>query len=74
MAGILTKPTCTFTVGDKTLQLQSPDDFVAFTQRLTPQIEVNDSDIVFVGYGIVAPEYGWDGFKGADLKEKQLSS
>jgi len=72
MAGILTKPTCNFTVDDKKLELRTPDDFVAFTQRLTPEIDVKDSDIVFVGYGIIAPEYGWDDFKGADLKGKTL--
>ena len=35
-------------------------------------IEVADSEIVFVGYGIVAPEYGWDDYKGVDVKGKTL--
>jgi Zn-dependent M28 family amino/carboxypeptidase len=72
MAGILSTPTATFTVGDKKMALQSPNEFVAFTQRITPQIEVKDSDVIFVGYGVVAPEYGWDDFKGLDVKGKTL--
>ncbi len=72
LAGIRTTPQGSFTIGDKKIELHSPADFVAFTQRITPQVEVKDSDLVFVGYGIVAPEYGWDDFKGADLKGKTL--
>src|SRR5436190_5512352 len=36
MAGIITKPTASFTVGEKKMELDSPNDFVAFTQRITP--------------------------------------
>ena len=72
MAGILTTPRAAFTVGDKKMELHAPGDFVAFTQRITPDIAVKDSELVFVGYGIVAPEYGWDDFKGVDLKGKTL--
>ncbi len=72
MAGILTTPSATFTVGDDKMVLHSPDEFVAFSQRVAPSIEVKNSDLVFVGYGVVAPEYGWDDFKGADLKGKTL--
>jgi Zn-dependent M28 family amino/carboxypeptidase len=33
---------------------------------------VKDSDVVFVGYGVVAPEYGWDDYKGVDVKGKTI--
>lgn len=72
MAGILTAPTAAFSVGGKKMELRAPNDFVAFTQRITPEVEVRDSEMVFVGYGVVAPEYGWDDFKGADMKGKTL--
>jgi Zn-dependent M28 family amino/carboxypeptidase len=72
MAGILTAPAAAFTVGGKKMELHAPNEFVAFTQRITPEIEVKNSEMVFVGYGVVAPEYGWDDFKGADLKGKTL--
>ena len=33
---------------------------------------MKDSDVVFVGYGVVAPEYGWDDYKGVDVKGKTV--
>jgi Zn-dependent M28 family amino/carboxypeptidase len=39
---------------------------------VTPSVEVKDSDIVFIGYGCVAPEYGWDDFKGVDVRGKTV--
>ena len=47
------------------------EDFVPFTDLEQPQVAV-EGVLVFVGYGIVAPEYQWDDFKGADLKGKVL--
>src|SRR5208282_6564102 len=47
------------------------DDFVAWTKRVAEDVSV-DADTVFAGYGITAPEYQWDDFKGADLKGKLL--
>jgi len=46
-------------------------DYVATDQTQQPQSEVN-ADIVFVGYGIEAPEYNWDDYKGADMHGKVL--
>ena len=40
--------------------------------RLQPEIKINNSDVAFVGYGIVAPEYGWDDYKGFDLRGKTV--
>jgi len=50
----------------------SPDDFVAWSYVRQPEIAVKQSELVFVGYGIQAPEYGWDDYKGADLRGKTL--
>ncbi len=72
LAGIRGTPTGSFTVGGKSIELHSPDDFVAFTNRITPEVTVKDSDLVFVGYGVVAPEYGWDDYKDVDVKGKTL--
>ncbi len=47
-------------------------DFVADTRRVTPLVEVEDSEIVFVGYGVVAPEYGWDDYKDVDVTGKTI--
>ncbi|AMV36925.1 M28 family metallopeptidase [Planctomyces sp. SH-PL62] len=56
--------------GDLTLEF--PRTFVAVSRRLAPEVKVENSDAVFVGYGVVAPEYGWDDFKGVDVRGKTL--
>ena len=52
--------------------LKYGDEFVAFSHRLQEQIEVKNSDMVFAGYGIVAPEYHWNDYKGLDVKGKTV--
>ncbi len=47
-----------------------PDQFVAWTKRVQPEITVSDAELVFVGYGIVAPEYQWDDYAGLDVEGK----
>jgi len=51
--------------------LKFRDDFVAWTKRVAEDVSA-DGEAVFIGYGITAPEYQWDDFKGADLKGKML--
>ena len=45
-------------------------DYVAGSYRVTPQTRIAESDLVFVGYGIVAPELGWNDYAGVDMKGK----
>ena len=52
--------------------LDSPDEWVAVSRRFVPETTVEDSEIVFVGYGVVAPEYGWDDYKGVDVRGKTV--
>ena len=47
-------------------------DYIAVAGKPKSKIDVNNAEIVFVGYGIQAPEYDWDDFKGKDLKGKIL--
>ncbi len=72
LAGIKNEPRMSFAIGDKITELKYPDDLVASSARLQPEIRINNSDVVFVGYGIVAPEYGWDDYKGFDLRGKTV--
>jgi len=72
LAGITSEQRMSFTIGDKTIDLKYLDDFVASSARLQPEIKVDKSDVVFVGYGIVAPEYGWDDYKDVDVRGKTL--
>lgn len=48
------------------------ENFVAFSGVQKPAAKIEDAEIVFVGYGIVAPEYQWDDYKDADLSGKVL--
>src|SRR5471032_3108268 len=72
LAGITTVSTASFTVAGKTTTLKFPDDYVASSARLQPEVKAENTDIVFVGYGVVAPEYGWDDYKGVDVRGKTI--
>ena len=71
MVGIKADPSAqlifTDEAGGKREALTYGDDFVAWTKHVEPAISV-EADVVFVGYGVVAPEYNWDDFKGVDVK------
>jgi len=73
MVGVTPAPETTFDFVSKSdnMRLKALDDYVAYdqTQRTSNDIE---ADIVFVGYGIEAPEYKWDDYKGADVRGKVL--
>jgi len=54
------------------VDLKLSDDYIAGSGVQTPGAAINDAALVFVGYGIEAPEYKWDDFKGVDVKGKVL--
>ena len=60
-----------FVSGGKTKDLRPLEDYVAYNETQQPETDV-DAPIVFVGYGIEAPEYKWDDYKGVDVKGKAL--
>lgn len=47
-------------------------DFISWTLQKKEQVNVQDSDMIFVGYGIVAPEYAWNDYQGMDVKGKTV--
>ena len=53
------------------LNLKPLDEYVAYDQTQQPESNI-DAELVYVGYGIVAPEYNWDDYKGVDVKGKVL--
>jgi Zn-dependent M28 family amino/carboxypeptidase len=61
-----------FMTANGSMALKWWDDFIAASGVQEPTATVNDAELVFVGYGIQAPEYQWDDFKGMDLKGKVL--
>lgn len=58
-------------VAGRDMTLKFGDDFVARTVRVVEKTGF-DADMVFVGYGVDAPEYGWDDYKGQDMHGKVL--
>ena len=58
--------------GETTKTLKFRDDFVAWTKHVADSASLDKSEIVFVGYGVVAPEFNWDDYKGVDVKGKTL--
>jgi Zn-dependent M28 family amino/carboxypeptidase len=74
LVGITADPgaTLTFRRGGQEQKLTFKDDFVAWTKRVVENSELRDSELVFVGYGIQAPEFSWDDYKGVDLKGKTM--
>ena len=72
LSGITSKTRAVFTLGDRQLAPAWINDYVAVSHRTAPRVEVKGSDMVFAGYGIVAPEYNWDDFKGMDVRGKTI--
>ncbi len=62
----------TFTSGEHRVSLSFWDEFIAATGVQAPAAALRDAEVVFAGYGIDAPEYGWDDFKGTDVRGKVL--
>ncbi len=48
------------------------DDFVAWTKHVADQASITRSNVVFVGYGVEAPEFSWDDYKGEDMTGKTM--
>ncbi len=72
LAGITSTPSMQIRVAGKALEASFRTDYIAVSTHYTPQVAVQDSEIVFVGYGVVAPEYGWDDYKDVDVKGKTV--
>src|SRR4051794_41058887 len=58
--------------GGQSQSLRFPEDIYAGTVRAVDQVRIVNAPMVFVGYGVTAPERGWDDFKGMDLRGKVL--
>ena len=64
--------TWAFAAGGETVTLALGEEFIAASGVQRERAALDSSEVVFVGYGIEAPEYQWDDFKGADLRGKVL--
>ncbi len=70
MVSINSTPTKNLTIAD--LDFTFPKNYVASSRKTQQTIELKDSPLVFVGYGINAPEYGWNDYKDIDVKGKTV--
>lgn len=61
-----------FSGGAQEVALDLTSDFVAYTDRPEESVALENSEVVFAGYGVVAPEYGWNDYEGLDVKGKTV--
>jgi Zn-dependent M28 family amino/carboxypeptidase len=74
MVEITSTPSETIEIsGGKTpMNLHAGTDFVASTRQEVNTLELKKSPLIFAGYGVVAPEYGWNDYAGLDVKGKTV--
>jgi Zn-dependent M28 family amino/carboxypeptidase len=72
LVGIKGTPRATFRLNGTVVPMAWKDDFVAVSRRVQPEVIVPPSELVFVGYGVVAPEYDWDDYKNVDVRGKTV--
>jgi len=65
-------PTAAFDVKGNHIPLAIPDEAVVVSRQGLPGVAVSKSELVFVGYGVVASEFNWDDFKGVDVRGKTI--
>ncbi len=74
LVGITPQPQGAFTVanGARKQTFSYRDDVVVFSKHVTDEVKLENSELVFAGYGVQAPEFGWDDFRGVDVKGKTI--
>ncbi len=74
LVGITAKQTTPLTItgGGRKTTFKWGDEVVAWSKRVTDDVSVRNSDIIFAGYGVEAPEFDWNDFKDVDVKGKTI--
>jgi Zn-dependent M28 family amino/carboxypeptidase len=62
----------TVTSGSRKRTFKWGDDVVAWSKHVAETASIEDSDLIFAGYGVTAPEFNWDDFKGVDVRGKTI--
>jgi Zn-dependent M28 family amino/carboxypeptidase len=62
----------TVRIGQQGIPMRPLQDYVAVARHDSAQVRVENSDLVFVGYGVQAPEYDWDDYRGLDVRGKTV--
>src|SRR5262245_18313983 len=58
--------------GGQTRPFKIRDEIVVFSKHVADEVRLENSELVFAGYGVQAPEYQWDDFRGVDVKGKTI--
>lgn len=69
---LLPKSRMQFSAADSVPQLTYKENMVMWTKRAVDSLELKKSELIFVGYGIVAPEYNWNDYEGLDVAGKTV--
>ncbi|MBI3886406.1 MAG: M28 family peptidase [Opitutae bacterium] len=72
VVGFTPAPEVHLTVRGKPIALTFPNDYVAYTHQVKASVDLPRTEVVFVGYGVVAPEFGWDDYKDVDVRGKTV--
>jgi Zn-dependent M28 family amino/carboxypeptidase len=74
LVGLTPKPQGGFVVkkGATTREFNINNDVVVMSKHVMDEVKLENSELVFAGYGVQAPEYQWDDFKGMDVKGKTI--
>lgn len=72
LVGTRSTPSARFRVGEQQMVPTPFEEFVAVTRQDLPRVEIGGSEMVFVGYGVQAPEFDWNDFKDVDVRGKTL--
>jgi Zn-dependent M28 family amino/carboxypeptidase len=72
LVGIRSQGTGSLQVDGQPVSLSYPDEFIGWSYRDAGSVEVDDSELVFVGYGVDAPEYDWNDYGDMDMTGKTL--
>lgn len=70
--GIRSEGTVSLSIGGKPFAMKARQDYLASSQQPVPSVSIHESGLVFAGYGVVAPEFHWDDYKGIDVKGKTV--
>ncbi len=65
-------PDMTITQGNKEKVFEANKDFVVYSERVEEELSLDQSELVFAGFGVVAPEYNWNDYEGLDVKGKTV--
>ncbi len=74
LVSITADPSMTLEIrgADGTESLAYQEEMMGWTTRVVDDVTLEDSELVFVGYGVVAPEYGWNDYEGLDVEGKTV--